>query len=93
MKLKRKPASPEGRERVTDENGVLEVVTGRARPSGTRASRGSMFQTQHLSFDQGTLNKTYALDQHIGRTDVLEFYKDDCRNKPQPTVKKFFKIR
>ena len=21
---------------------------------------------------------------------VLEFYKDDCRNKPQPTVKKFF---
>ena len=22
---------------------------------------------------------------------MLEFYKDDCRNKPQPTVKKFFK--
>ena len=42
-------------------------------------------------FDQGTLKKTYGLDQHVGRANVLEFYKDDCRNKPQPTVKKFFK--
>lgn len=42
-------------------------------------------------FELGTLKKTYALDQHVGRTNVLEFYKDDCRNKPQPTVKKFFK--
>lgn len=41
-------------------------------------------------FNQGTLKKTYALDQHVGRANVLEFYKDGCRNKPQPTVKKFF---
>lgn len=40
--------------------------------------------------DMGTLKKGYALDQHIGRTNVLEFYKDDCRNKTQPTIKKFF---
>ena len=40
--------------------------------------------------DIGTLKKSYALDQHIGRTNVLEFYKDDCRNKAQPTIKKFF---
>lgn len=47
---------------------------------------------------QGTLKKKYALDQRqrmlCGRANVLElvleFYKDDCRNKPQPTVKKFF---
>ena len=40
--------------------------------------------------NQGTLKKFYALDQHIGRTNVLKYYKDDCRSKPQPTVKKFF---
>jgi tRNA1(Val) A37 N6-methylase TrmN6 len=41
-------------------------------------------------FDQGTLHKGYALDHHVGRANVLEFYKDDCRNKTQPTVKNFF---
>ena len=41
-------------------------------------------------YNQGTLKKTYALDQHIGRTNVLEYYKDECRSKPQSTVKKFF---
>lgn len=41
--------------------------------------------------NQGTLKKAYALDHHIGRTNVQEYYKDDCRNKPQPTVKEFFK--
>ena len=41
-------------------------------------------------FDQGTLKKNYALDQHIGRGNVYEYYKDDCRSKSQPTVKKFF---
>ena len=35
----------------------------------------------------GPMKKTYAMDHHIGRTNVLEYYKDDCRNKPQPTVK------
>ena len=44
-----------------------------------------------IMFDQGTLKKRYGLDQHVGRANVLEFYKDDCRHKPQPTVKKFFK--
>lgn len=41
--------------------------------------------------NNGTLKKGYAHDQHVGRTNVLEFYKDDCRNKPQPTIQKFFK--
>lgn len=40
--------------------------------------------------NQGTLKKLYALDQHIGRTNVLKYYKDDCRSKSQPTVKNFF---
>ena len=41
-------------------------------------------------FDEGMLKKRYALDPHTGRTNVLEFYKDDCRSKAQQTVKKFF---
>ena len=40
---------------------------------------------------EGTMKKTYALDQHVGQTNVLEFYKDDCRSKPQETIKNFFK--
>lgn len=38
----------------------------------------------------GTLNKLY-FDPHVGRSNILKYYKDDCRNKPQPTVQKFFK--
>lgn len=34
----------------------------------------------------GLLCDSYAFDQHVGRTNVLEFYKDDCRGKPYPTL-------
>jgi site-specific DNA-methyltransferase (adenine-specific) len=44
-------------------------------------------------FDEGTLRPSYAFDAHVGRSNVLEFYKDDCRSKPQPTVQAFFGIR
>jgi site-specific DNA-methyltransferase (adenine-specific) len=39
----------------------------------------------------GLLGDSYAFDQHVGRSNVLEFYKDDCRSKPFPTIQKYFK--
>ena len=38
----------------------------------------------------GPMKKNYAFDDHVGRANVLKYYNDECRNKPQPTVKKFF---
>lgn len=38
----------------------------------------------------GTLSKTYAFDEHVGRSNVLEFYKDDCRSKPFKAVRDYF---
>ena len=45
----RKPASPEGQERVTDENGDFGGRYRASEAERSRASRGSVFQTQHLS--------------------------------------------
>lgn len=41
-------------------------------------------------YDEGTLSASYAFDQHIGRTNVLEFYKDDCHSKPYAAIKDYF---
>ena len=37
----------------------------------------------------GTLPQSY-FDQHVGRTNVLEFYKDDCARKPYKTIQNYF---
>lgn len=39
---------------------------------------------------QGTLSKSYAFDEHVGRFNVMEFYKDDCRSKPFKAVQDYF---
>ena len=40
---------------------------------------------------EGTMpGSTSAFHQHDGRTNVLEYYKDDCHSKPFSTVKTFF---
>ena len=50
-------------------------------------------QNMKHMLSQGTLNgDDYALNKHVGRTNVLEFYKDNCKRKPQKTVQDFFKV-
>jgi site-specific DNA-methyltransferase (adenine-specific) len=39
----------------------------------------------------GTYNKNGTFDEHVGRHDVFEIYKDDCRSKPYPSIQDFFK--
>ena len=40
--------------------------------------------------NEGSLSKTYAFDEHVGRFNVLEFYKDDCHSKPFKAVQDYF---
>ena len=40
--------------------------------------------------NEGTLSKTYAFDEHVGRFNVLEFYKDDCHSKPFKAVQDYY---
>ena len=39
---------------------------------------------------EGTLTKGYAFDEHVGRFNVLDFYKDDCQSKPFKAVQDYF---
>ncbi len=59
----------------------------------------SQFESMHVYYREGerklmdkagTLAKSYASDQHVGRHNVFHFDKDDCHKKPFPTVQSFF---
>ena len=40
--------------------------------------------------EMGTLASSYALDQHVGRTNVLEYYKNSCKRSPYKTIEDYF---
>jgi len=43
-----------------------------------------------LMANAGTFAKSYAFDQHVGRHNVYQIDKDDCRKKPFKTVQNYF---